>query len=68
MKTRLTRPLPQVGRVIPAGVVLDAPEGLSGRLIREGGAEPAERAQIVPGPVPAQETAVLKRKGRGKRA
>lgn len=68
MKIRLTRPLPQVGRVIPAGVVLDAPEGLSGRLIQDGRAEPAGSAQAAPAPAPVSETAAQKRKGRGKRA
>lgn len=38
MKIRLTKPLPQpeYGRVIPAGVVIDAPPALSERLLRSG--------------------------------
>lgn len=38
MKLRLTKPLPQpeYGRVIPAGVVIDAPPALCARLQREG--------------------------------
>lgn len=40
MKIRLTRPLAQAGRVIPAGVIIsDAPPGLKERLLREGRAE-----------------------------
>lgn len=36
MKIRLTKPWPQpsLGRVIPAGVTIDAPAGLSERLLR----------------------------------
>ena len=35
MNIRLTKPLPQpsLGRVIPAGVIIDAPAGLSERLL-----------------------------------
>lgn len=41
MNIRLTKPLPQpsLGRVIPAGVVIDAPAGLSERLMKQGYAE-----------------------------
>lgn len=44
MKIRLTRPLPQpdYGKVIPAGVVIDAPPALSRRLLQEGRGEPAQ--------------------------
>ena len=47
MNIRLTKPLPQpsLGRVIPAGVIIDAPAGLSERLLRQGHAEyPEARA------------------------
>lgn len=42
MKIRLTKPLPQpgFGRVIPAGVVINAPPALSERLLREGRGKP----------------------------
>ena len=42
MKIRLIRPLPQpeYGKVIPAGVVIDAPPVLSARLLRLGIGEP----------------------------
>lgn len=42
MKIRLIKPLPQpeYGRVIPAGVVIDAPPALSGRLLRQGIGKP----------------------------
>lgn len=37
MKVKLTKPLPQIGRVIPAGVVIDdAPETLMEKLVRQG--------------------------------
>ena len=47
MRIRLTKPLPQVslGRVIPAGVVIDAPPVLSARLIRMGIGEPAHGSE-----------------------
>lgn len=47
MKIRLTRPLPQLGlgRVIPAGVVIDAPPALSERLLREGRGKPLQREE-----------------------
>ena len=47
MKLRLTRPLPQpeLGRVIPAGVVIDAPPALSDRLLREGRGKPLPAEQ-----------------------
>lgn len=56
MKIRLTKPLPQIGRVVPAGVILsDAPQALMDRLVRQGAAEwvdpPAGRQ--VPPPAPA---------------
>lgn len=42
MKIRLTKPLPQpeYGRVIPAGVIIDAPPVLSERLLRRGIGKP----------------------------
>lgn len=66
MKVRLTKPLPQIGRVIPAGVILnDAPEALMEKLVRQGraewvvtpaGGEQQERPPI-PGPLPFTESA-----------
>ena len=42
MKIQLTKTLPQpeLGRVIPAGVIIDAPPALAERLFREGRAKP----------------------------
>lgn len=47
MKIRLTKPLPQpeYGRVIPAGVVIDAPPALSARLLRRGMGLPLPRGE-----------------------
>lgn len=37
MKIKLTQPLPQIGRVIPAGVLIeDAPYSLKERLVKQG--------------------------------
>lgn len=36
MKIRLTKPLPQIGRVVPIGAVIDAPEPFKLKLIRSG--------------------------------
>lgn len=65
MKIRLTKPLPQLslGRVIPAGVTIDAPAALYERLLREGRGEPAQ-----PGKTPAQAVATSpKRQSTGKK-
>lgn len=53
MKIRLTRPLPQIslGKVIPAGVIIEAPPGLCARLLREGKAEPTEPEKTQSEPV-----------------
>jgi len=53
MKIRLTKPLPQpeYGRVIPAGVVINAPPALSGRLLRLGIGKPVQDAEA-PGSAP----------------
>lgn len=69
MKIRLTKPLPQpeYGRVIPAGVVIDAPPVLSGRLLRQGigkpvqGEEAPQRAAEAPEKKPARKK--VKRNG-----
>jgi len=56
MKVRLTKPLRQIGRVIPAGVILsDAPEALMERLVRQGAAVWADHpaGEQVPPPSPA---------------
>lgn len=54
MKLRLTSPLPQpeYGRVIPAGVVIDAPPALYGRLLRQNRGKPV-LAEEAPGRVSA---------------
>ena len=44
MKIRFVRPLPRIDHVIPAGFVLDAPEGFAKKMIRTG------RAVAVSGP------------------
>lgn len=50
MKVRLLKPLPQpsLGKVIPAGVVIDAPDGLWERLLRDGTGEPAHAGEPAP--------------------
>lgn len=47
MKIRLIKPMPQrsLGKVIPAGVVIDAPDGLCERLLREGIGVPAQTGE-----------------------
>lgn len=54
MRIRLTKPLPQpeYGRVVPAGVVIDAPPALSGRLLRLGIGQPVQTGEA---PVSAPE-------------
>ena len=57
MKVKLTKPLPQIGRVLPAGVILsDAPEALMEKLVRQGRAvwvdTPAGEQVLVPSPAP----------------
>ena len=39
---RLIVPLPQIGRIVPAGCIIDAPEPLEEKLIRQGRAEKVE--------------------------
>ncbi|MBQ9309181.1 MAG: hypothetical protein IJ229_14765 [Clostridia bacterium] len=36
MKIRMIRPLPRIDHVIPAGFVLDAPEGFARKMVRTG--------------------------------
>ena len=68
MKIRLKKSFPQIGmgKVIPAGVVIDAPPGLAERLVREGIGIPANAE-----PAPQSTVATPKKgrsgKGRGKR-
>lgn len=58
MKIRLTKPLPQIGKVVPAGVILDdAPEALKEKLVRQGRAvwvdnRAGGRADPPPAPLP----------------
>ena len=40
MKIRFVRPLPRIDHVIPAGFILDAPEGFAAKMIRTGRALP----------------------------
>ncbi|MBE5797473.1 MAG: hypothetical protein E7327_08890 [Clostridiales bacterium] len=70
MKIKLTKPFPQLslGKVIPAGVIIDAPAGLSERLLRSGGATPApgaEAASAPPEPAPMARSPRKKVKSRG---
>lgn len=64
MKIRLTKPLPQIGKVVPAGVILDdAPEALKEKLVRQGRAEWVEsragdRADPPPAPLPSSSAVV----------
>lgn len=73
MRVRLTKPLRQIGRVIPAGVILrDAPEALLERLVREGKAvwvEPpaGEKRQGNPPTPAALPFTTPKRKREGKK-
>lgn len=57
MKVKLTKPLPQIGRSIPAGVILDdAPEALMEKLVKQGRAvwveTPAGEQALPPSPAP----------------
>ena len=58
MKIRMVRPLPQLDRVIPAGFVLDAPEGFARKMVRTGRAvwegEKPEAGTETPGPQDAE--------------
>lgn len=47
MKIRLIKPMPQrsLGKVIPAGAVIDAPDGLWERLLRDGTGVPAHTGE-----------------------
>ena len=65
MKIRLTKPLPQpeYGRVIPAGVVIDAPPALYERLLRLGKGKPAQSEEA---PVQAAESHKAKAPSRKK--
>ena len=74
MQVKLTKPLPQIGRVIPAGVILDdAPEALMEKLVRQGRAEWVEpqaegkqqEAPPLPGPLPFTEPPKRRRKKDG---
>ena len=59
MKIRMIRPLPRLDHVIPAGQVLDCPEGFARKMIRTGRAVPAEKGQDmaagVPSPAPDED-------------
>ena len=69
MKIKLTKPLPQIGRVIPAGVMLeDAPIALMEKLVRQGRAvwvdHPAGEQASPSSPAPLPFTEPKKRKRR----
>lgn len=56
MKIRLIKPLVQIGRVIPAGVILsDAPVPLMERLVKTGKAEMLSEASERPSARPEQQ-------------
>lgn len=69
MKVKLTKPLPQIGRVIPCGVILsDAPDALMEKLVRQGRAvwvdpQAGEQASD-PSPAPLPFSEPKKRKRR----
>lgn len=65
MKIRLVKPLPQpeLGKVIPAGIVIDAPPALYRRLLKAGMGTPYPPAEA---PVSAAETPGTKPAGRKK--
>ena len=48
MKIRFVRPLPRIDHVIPAGFVLDAPEGFAKKMIRTGRAVAVSGVDPVP--------------------
>ena len=62
MKLRLTKPLPQpeYGRVIPAGVVINAPPALSARLLRQGIGQPVQGGEAPGSAVATPEIATQK--------
>lgn len=55
MRILLMKPLPQpeLSRVVPAGAVIDAPPGLTARLLREGIGEIVPPEAPAPAPAPA---------------
>ena len=71
MKVKLTKPLPQIGRVIPAGVILtDAPEALMVKLVRQGRAvwvsdEPEKPEALPEPPAPAEPEQKPRRRRKG---
>ena len=66
MKIRLKKPLPQpsIGRVVPAGVIIDAPAALSERLLRLGIGTPAQDGEAPGMPVATPKKTRGKRSGR----
>lgn len=68
MKIQLTKTLPQpeLGRVIPAGVIIDAPPALAERLLRQGRGKPVRDGEAPESAVATAEKAERK-KGRGKK-
>lgn len=68
MKIRLTKPFPQreLGKVIPAGVVIEAPAALSARLLRQGIGQPVPDGET-PGSVVATPEIANRKKRPGKK-
>lgn len=65
MKVKLIKPLPQIGKVVPAGVILaDAPEALMEKLVRQGRAVWVEKqagAGVDPPPAPLPTSVVMEK-------
>lgn len=65
MKIRLTKPWPQpsLGKVIPAGVTIDAPAGLSERILRLGRGKPVQGGETPQraNPAPKNDTPARKK-------
>lgn len=63
MKILLKKPYPQpeLGKVIPAGVIIEAPAGLSERLLRTGAGEPVSDKKAQGKPVATAEKRARKK-------
>ena len=68
MKIRLTKPFPQpsLGKVIPAGVIINAPAALSARLLHQGIGQPVHEEKDEIHPVATPETGHQKKPARKK--
>lgn len=67
MKIMLTKPLPQpsLGKVIPAGVIINAPAPLFQRLLRQDAGRPvdAQSAEVMPAEEPKPKRKKVRRRG-----